>query len=537
MVRPNPAPSFPGRSNGSLSRVGARTMLPVIRRALSLLAVASIVAATSGVSVTSADASVAGPTVIATITVGAAPWGVAFSPDGTKAYVGNSGGHTISVIDVETRHVTTVTGGILNSSGPAGVAVAPDGSKVLFTAYSAAFDIAVAATAGIITMSTADLSVAASGVGCVNPLGITMRSDGTQAYVGCSEGRIRAVSTSAPFASAQVYEPPAQGEQVRDIAYVPRGTKAADDIASIRNVVSGTVEEVGGYFRLQNAGMVVKLPGYGMSVAVDRDGTRAYAGDETGVLSVFDIVNRTLLHTITVGGDLRGIALSHDGSLAYVTDHVGNSLKVVDLAGGSVTHTVPVGAGALRVALSPDGTRALVTNNSAGTVTLLGLPVVTPAAAPASSPADYSALLREVSCSPEVARAGSPLTCTVSGGEGLAGAEILWRAAYNPVIAEAGVTLDASGSGTFAFMVPAAAVGQVLTVELVDWAAPVALGTVGGPVPTAVRSGGGPLPLWPLLALPLAFLPWCWSTSRDARGRSSTRAVRFGARRSSQPAR
>jgi MYXO-CTERM domain-containing protein len=89
------------------------------------------------------------------------------------------------------------------------------------------------------------------------------------------------------------------------------------------------------------------------------------------------------------------------------------------------------------------------------------------------------------------------VTCTVTGGN--AGIDILWRAAYNPVIAEAGVTLDASGSGEFLFMVPAAALGEELTVELVDWIAPVSLGMVGGPVPTSVPSGEGPVPAWSLV--------------------------------------
>ena len=99
-------------------------------------------------------------------------------------------------------------------------------------------------------------------------------------------------------------------------------------------------------------------------------------------------------------------------------------------------------------------------------------------------------------------RSGSEVTCTVTGGD--PGIDILWRAAFNPVIAEAGVTLDATGSGEFSFTVPAAAVGQVITVELVDWAAPVSLGVVGGTVPSSVPSGGGPVPVWPALLLALA---------------------------------
>ena len=102
-----------------------------------------------------------------------------------------------------------------------------------------------------------------------------------------------------------------------------------------------------------------------------------------------------------------------------------------------------------------------------------------------------------VSCVPSPPVAGASVTCTVTGGN--AGIDILWRAAYDPVIAETGVTLDASGSGTFSFTVPAAALGEELTVELVEWTAPLSLGTVGGPVPTSVPSGEGPVPAWSLV--------------------------------------
>jgi alpha-tubulin suppressor-like RCC1 family protein len=95
---------------------------------------------------------------------------------------------------------------------------------------------------------------------------------------------------------------------------------------------------------------------------------------------------------------------------------------------------------------------------------------------------------------------GAQVTCTVTGGD--PGIDILWRASVNPVIAEAGVTLDADGRGTFAFTVPAGALGATLVVELVEWTAPVAIGVVGpgsagagGPVPTRVPAGEGPW-LW-----------------------------------------
>ena len=59
--------------------------------------------------------------------VGSYPWGVAVSPDGTKVYVANEYGNTVSVIDTATN---TVTATVNVGSGPFGVAVNPDGTKV-----------------------------------------------------------------------------------------------------------------------------------------------------------------------------------------------------------------------------------------------------------------------------------------------------------------------------------------------------------------------------------------------------------------------
>jgi hypothetical protein len=86
---------------------------------------------------------------------------------------------------------------------------------------------------------------------------------------------------------------------------------------------------------------------------------------------------------------------------------------------------------------------------------------------------------------------GAEIVCSISGGD--PGIGILWQAAYNPTFAGAGVTLDTGGSGTFRFRVPAAALGRQLTVELVEWLAPVSLGVVGGPVPSNVPAGEGPV--------------------------------------------
>jgi YVTN family beta-propeller protein len=68
--------------------------------------------------------------VIATVTVGGNPNGVAVSPDGTRVYVANNSADTVSVINTSTNAVIdTVTVG----DGPTGVAVNSTGTRVYVT--------------------------------------------------------------------------------------------------------------------------------------------------------------------------------------------------------------------------------------------------------------------------------------------------------------------------------------------------------------------------------------------------------------------
>ena len=74
---------------------------------------------------------------------------------------------------------------------------------------------------------------------------------------------------------------------------------------------------------------------------------------------------------IPVGGTPTGLALSRDGTRAFVVDGTGGVLRVLDLPSGSQIGQVSVGAGATAVALSADGQTAYVVNPSGGMVTLV----------------------------------------------------------------------------------------------------------------------------------------------------------------------
>ena len=97
----------------------------------------------------------------------------------------------------------------------------------------------------------------------------------------------------------------------------------------------------------------------------------------------------------------------------------------------------------------------------------------------------------ELECSPGPVVPGGTVTCVITRGD--PGIDILWRASYNPTIAERGVTLDADGRGTFSFVAPRGAQGQAISVELVEWSPTASVQVTGTPLPTRLPAGEGPL--------------------------------------------
>ncbi|HTW13059.1 MAG TPA: alkaline phosphatase family protein, partial [Solirubrobacteraceae bacterium] len=115
-----------------------------------------------------------------TIVVGIYPHGIAITPDGSTAYVANTGpntgpggSQTVSVIDVSTY---TVTDTLEVGEAPQVVAVSPDGSQVALTCAD-----------GVYAIATATNSVTKAPVAFHNAHGVTFSPDGTQLWVADSE--------------------------------------------------------------------------------------------------------------------------------------------------------------------------------------------------------------------------------------------------------------------------------------------------------------------------------------------------------------
>lgn len=211
------------------------------------------------------------------------PFGIAITPDGTRAYVSNTTSSTLSVIDVPTNTVvTTIPSGA--SGLPDGVAVTPDGTRVYVTQTGSAAGDAVSVIETATNTVTTTISIGGVPVG----EGVAITPDGTRAYV----------------------------------AILNSNTVLVIDTAT--NSVVGTIP-------------VGVFPD---GVAITPDGRRAYVtNSNSNTVSVIDTATNTVVGTIPVSAPF-AIAITSDGSRAYVTD-LSSGVSVIDLATNSVVATIP----------------------------------------------------------------------------------------------------------------------------------------------------------------------------------------------------
>ena len=258
---------------------------------LTLLGAAALVGVQAG-------AASASPVVTDSIPTGSFPRNVAVSPDGSRAYVTNSGAGSNSVLVVDTATYTPVTT-ISGFSEPYGVAVSPDGSRAYVT-NSGNNTVAV--------INTADNTILAAIPVGSQPLGVAVSPDGSRVYV----------------------------NTVTTVSVINTAT----------NAVSATIPG----FSLSD------------SLAVSPDGMRVYVVDRgVPTMSVIDTATHTVTTTVGVGNWSRGVAVSPDGSRAYVSNNASGSVSVIDTATNTVTTTIGGLNGPNGIAVSPDGTRTYVT--------------------------------------------------------------------------------------------------------------------------------------------------------------------------------
>jgi YVTN family beta-propeller protein len=96
------------------------------------------------------------------------------------------------------------------------------------------------------------------------------------------------------------------------------------------------------------------------AVAITPDGSRAYVTNHLDTVSVVDIATNAMIETISVGFFPRDVAITPDGSRAYVANTFSDTLSVIDTATNQVIDTIPGLADPVQLAITPDGSRAYV---------------------------------------------------------------------------------------------------------------------------------------------------------------------------------
>ena len=294
------------------------------------------IANSAGNSVSVIDTATNTVTATIPIPVGTNPKSVAVHPDGTRVYVTNASlgslHGTVSVIDTFSSSVIAT---IDVGDTPDGIAISPDGSRI-YVANSGDNSVSVIDTTTyqiVVTLiNTLGKNVFAT------PVGITVSLDGAWVYVtqftGSSVALISA-TTNPPSTSVSTI---AVGAQPYQLATSPTGAKLyvgnqADGTISVIDTSTNTVSAT-----IPNAAGIVGL-------ATNNAGTRLYAAVTAGVL-VVDTATNGVVTTVPLGNIPQGIAVDPTDSRVYVARNGINSVTVIETVNNTVVGSpITVGSG------------------------------------------------------------------------------------------------------------------------------------------------------------------------------------------------
>ena len=274
------------------------------------------------------------------------PYTVTINPAGTKAYVTNSNGTTVTIIDIATN---TVTGTITGFDGPSGFAITPDGNYAYVNNYGVGLDSGLGTTVRVVDLNSNTIVGSAITVGLA-PVALAITPDGAYVYV---------------------------------ISYV-NGDPGTGTISIIKTS--------------DNSVQLNAITGFSgpFKIAITPDGKYAYVTNFGNndfsligtTVSVVDISSQAIVATVTLGIQPAGIAITPDGSFAYVSNY--NTLyegsgyddlvagkgtvEIIDIQTNTViSPTIRVGLSPAAVAISPNGRYAYVCNFTSNTVSIIAL--------------------------------------------------------------------------------------------------------------------------------------------------------------------
>jgi YVTN family beta-propeller protein len=265
-------------------------------------------------------------TVVATPAVDGAPSRIALMPDHSRAYIPTrdvAEDGRIAVLDLKTLAVTSTF--LLTDFFIAGIAITPDGSR----AY-----VANSGNDHVVKVLDTATNTVTSAIPMRLSLEVAISPDGALAYVTDFDG-VTVVDTATNTISTTI--PIDKGSTVT----TGRGIAVTHTTAYVTNGGHDTVAVIDTATHDVTTTVDVGLDPVG--VAVSPDGRRVFVTNHAGTVSVIDASTNTVVDTITVGTDPFGVAFSPDGSVALVTNSGSDTVSVIDTVTNAVRTEIPVG--------------------------------------------------------------------------------------------------------------------------------------------------------------------------------------------------
>lgn len=304
---------------------------------------------------------------------------VALSQDGGTLYVLNADQSAIVPVDVSSRKPGH---GILGGVGINSLAIPANGGTVWGSSYA----FALSGNILIWNPATGRLQFTAGASG-----GLSFSPSGTVLYV-ASPSKVIAVDVRTLHETARYTA--AQLTNVGQAIPSPDGQRVYISVTFVSGSPDGAVLLPPGDLEVLDSATLkriaaINIPDGVGALALTPDGTTLLCTSNRGHVHLISTATGKITATIGLSpsnGLLQGLAVSPDGSLAYVTDAENNLLFVADLATQTQQAAFPVGMAPLGVAITPDGSAAWVlttpgletvnvlTGNVGGPVPLPGAP-------------------------------------------------------------------------------------------------------------------------------------------------------------------
>lgn len=298
--------------------------------------------------------------------------GLALTKDGQSLYVLNANESAIATVDVASRKLThLVLGGVQINS----LAIPPGGATV----WASQYGFGLGGDILFLNPLTEQLKYKVGYAGA-----LAFSPSGTVVYV-ANPGVVTAldVATLTPIGTAHV----GQLTNIDQAIPSPDGTRLYISASFVSGVSNGEAELAPGEILVLDTSTFKYTAAINVSdgmgaMALTPDGSTLVYTANFGRLHLLSTASDKITATITLtpsNGLLNGLALSPDGSTAYVADAENNLLMVANLTTQTQLASIAVGNSPSPVVVSPGGSEAWV-------ATLAGLEIVNTATGVVSGP-------------------------------------------------------------------------------------------------------------------------------------------------------